>query len=318
MKHWLWLLLALPVFSFARCGGDGGFVVLQWLDTDFNQCSFHFDSLVETGAGRDGVPSIERPRFELTRDVPLPAREPIVAVTVGDQTRGYPLRMLIWHQIINDTFGEVDLAITFDPLSSAALVYERRVGEQTLDFGTTGFVRGSSLVMYDRQTESWWQQYVGTAIAGEFNGQELALWLSQTMSYGDFVARFPEGEVMVPFNETFRDYGSNPYVGYDSSAIPFLYPGQLPQTIAPMEYVLVAEGRGVSASLLRKSSPLEFEGLQWHWKPGVASALDDLEIANGRDLGSFWVERDGVLVNHHLTFAFMFHAFKDERLILVD
>ena len=80
--------------------------------------------------------------------------EPVVSVIVGDDARAYPLRVLMWHEIVNDTVGGVPVSVTFCPLCNAAVVFDRRLDDLVLDFGTTGRLRNSDLVMYDRQTES--------------------------------------------------------------------------------------------------------------------------------------------------------------------
>jgi hypothetical protein len=80
----------------------------------------------------------------------------------------------MWHEIVNDTVNEIPVTVTFCPLCNTAIVFERRLDSQILDFGTTGLLRYSNLVMYDRQTESWWQQATGEAIVGELTGHRLA------------------------------------------------------------------------------------------------------------------------------------------------
>ena len=94
-------------------------------------------------------------------------------VALGGEARAYPLRILIWHQIVNDRIAGIPVAVTYCPLCNAAIVFDRRVDDETLEFGTTGLLRHADMVMYDRLTESWWQQYEGRAIVGSLAGTRL-------------------------------------------------------------------------------------------------------------------------------------------------
>jgi len=107
-------------------------------------------------------PALDAPRFApVFATTFIEPREPVIELTVGGETRAYPLQILIWHEIVNDELGWLPVAVTFCPLCNTAIAFDRRVEGRTLDFGTTGKLRHSDLVMYDRQTESWWQQFGG-------------------------------------------------------------------------------------------------------------------------------------------------------------
>lgn len=155
----------------------------------------------------------------------------------GD-ARAYPLRILIWHEIVNDVVGSELLAVTFCPLCNAAIAFRRRVGGRVLDFGTTGKLRYSDLVMYDRQTESWWQQMTGEAIVGRLTGTRLEPVPAQMASWRDFAQAHPRGRVLNQDTGYRRLYGRNPYVGYDDvRSSPFLYDGPRDGRLRPMERV---------------------------------------------------------------------------------
>ncbi len=117
----------------------------------------------------------------------LGAREPVAVVTVGDEARAYPLEILIWHEIVNDIIADQPVAVTYCPLCNTALAFERRMDGAVLDFGTTGRLRYADLVMYDRQTESWWQQATGEGIVG-YAGRRLRFIPAPVMSWRDFCA----------------------------------------------------------------------------------------------------------------------------------
>jgi hypothetical protein len=299
----------------------------EWPRTDFSKHGVPFAEIRSGGPPKDGIPAINAPRFErLARGKPmgwsaaLGDTEPLIALSIGDDARAYPLRVLIWHEIANDTVGGTPVVVTYCPLCNAALVFERVVDGRVLDFGTTGKLRHSDLVMYDRQTESWWQQFTGEAIVGAMTGRHLRLVPSRLESFDRFRQRFPEGQVLVPANPNARNYGRNPYVGYDATGQrPFLYNGSLPEGIEPMERVVAVEtapGRHEAwpLAVLRRIGKIQSADLLIEWQPGQASALDKSSISAGRDVGNVTVQkREGdelVDVPYDVTFAFVFHAFR--------
>jgi len=128
-----------------------------WRKTDFSKRSVEWHEIQSGGPAKDGIPSIDRPKFvPALGDTQLIDTEPVIGLEVHGDARAYPLRILIWHEIANDVVGGVPVAVTYCPLCNAAIVFERRLGDLTLEFGTTGKLRNSDLIMYDRQTESWW------------------------------------------------------------------------------------------------------------------------------------------------------------------
>ena len=285
---------------------------LEWPETDFTKRSVDFAEIIPGGPPRDGIPSIDEPTFAPVADATLPENEPVIGVVLNGDARAYPLRVLIWHEIVNDVVGGVPVAITYAPFSNTALVFDRRVGDRVLEFGGTGKLRHSGLIMYDRSTESWWQQFSGEAIVGELTGARLVMLPVRLESFAGFRQRAPEGRVQVPPTDA-PAYGSNPYVNYDSAPAPFLYHGMLPEDIAPLARVVRVGDEAWSLELVRQKAPFEVRDLRFTWEPGQASALDAGTIADGKDVGTVLIERrtahgweDAV---YSVDFAFAFQAF---------
>ncbi|MEQ8664257.1 MAG: DUF3179 domain-containing protein [Rhodospirillales bacterium] len=287
----------------------------EWPNTDFGRTTVDLGEILSGGPPKDGIPAIDDPTFVDVKDAEgLSDTEPVVGLVLGGEAKAYPLRILTWHEIVNDTIGDTPVAVTYCPLCNASIVFDRRLDGQVLDFGTTGKLRYSDLVMYDRQTESWWQQFLGQGIVGEHAGRELQMIPSRLESWSSFRERAPAGKVLVANQPGFRDYGRNPYAGYDSLAKPFLYDGEIPDGVPPMMRVVAVDDKAWSLPLLRQEGRIEYEDLVLTWREGQNSALDKSAIDEGRDVGNVVVQRraGGNLVDvvHDVTFAFVFHAFR--------
>lgn len=289
-----------------------------WPRTDFSLSSVDLGEIVSGGAPRDGIPAIDEPRFcpVSEGEVDLAPMEPVISVVIDGVAKAYPLRILIWHEIVNDVVGTVPVTVTYCPLCNSSIVFSRRVGTKVLDFGTTGMLRHSDLVMYDRQTESWWQQYTGEAIVGSLTGTRLKVIPSRVEPWRSFQTRHPDGEVLVPNDPGLRRYGVNPYIGYESVSFPPLYRGVYDDAVAPMAYVVAIGDTALPLERLQEVGEMRSGDLVVTWTPGMNSALDSGTIAAGRDIGMVMVQRDIgdtlVDVAHEVTFAFVFKAFNPD------
>lgn len=228
----------------------------------------------------------------------------------GARARAYPIRYLTWHEIVNDTIDGRPVTVTFCPLCNSFITFDTATGSGALTFGVTGKLRNSDMVMYDKQTHSWWQQATGTAIVGTLTGTDLPTLPSWMESWDQFRAAHPDGLVMAqpPFR---RAYGRNPYAGYDSSLRPFLYSGAPPpHGIPPLARVVRVGTRAWPLTRLAEAGQITEDGITLTWQTGQASPLDTAQMAQGREIGSVRVrDAQGNDVAHDLLFAFAFHAF---------
>ncbi len=296
---------------------------LEWPKTDFSKTSIDLGEILSGGPPKDGIPSIDKPKFiPVAKVTDLADTEPVIGLVIKGKARAYPLRVLTWHEIVNDELAGVPVTITYCPLCNSAIAFDRRLDGRVLDFGTTGKLRYSDMVMYDRQTESWWQQFLGEGIVGEMTGKRLKTIPTRLESFANFKKRAPHGEVLIPNDPGRRNYGANPYTGYDTSAYPFLFRGDLPKGINPMVRVVVVEGEAWSLPLLRDKGEITRNGLTLSWQAGQNSALDTRSIARGRDVGNVVVQRrlgaKAVDVGYDVTFAFVYNAFYPGRAIHID
>lgn len=285
----------------------------EWRDTDFSKALVPFNEILSGGVPKDGIPALDGANYELVSKSDIPGVEPVVTVEIeGEIPRAYPIRYLTRHEIVNDVIGEVPVSVTFCPLCNSALVFDGRYDGRVLTFGVSGKLRNSDMVMYDRQTESWWQQFDGEAIIGELTGAELTTIPAWMESLDEFAARNPEGLLMsAPGGRS--SYGANPYRGYDSSSRPFLYRGEdPPHGIEPLARVLRIDDTAWPMERLSREGEIIENGLRITWADsGQVSALDKTEIAASRSVGTIRVfdAETGAPVVHEIVFAFAFHAF---------
>lgn len=217
------------------------FLKLKWPNTDFDNAIVDIDEIMSGGPPRDGIPSIDNPKFDdVTKAaVWLEPREPVILANFEGEARAYPLQLLIYHEIVNDQIGDTPISVTFCPLCNSSVIFDRRLDGKLLDFGTTGLLRKSDMVMYDRQTETWWQQIIGKGIIGELAGVSLTQLPSSIISFEDFAKAYPDGKVVNRETGHRRPYGNNPYHGYDDiDQTPFLFSGEIDARLKPMERVI--------------------------------------------------------------------------------
>jgi hypothetical protein len=261
------------------------------------------DEIISGGPPPDGIPSLEAPVFVDVADFEeqLEPDESVVALEVDGDARAYPVRVMIWHEIVNDTVGGIPVSVTYCPLCNSAVSYVREINGIETTFGTSGKLFASALVMYDRLTESLWTHFDGRAVVGVMTGTELEPLASPLMAWEDFLATYPEGQVL-DWTRTghSRDYGRNPYVGYDDAGTePFLFRGvvddrerakqrvvgiTVDETSVAYSMELLAKGEGSATAVTVGSQDLVIL-----WKPGQASALDAPTVDGGQDVGSVGV-----------------------------
>ncbi|PIB24681.1 hypothetical protein BFP76_05725 [Amylibacter kogurei] len=306
------ILTLVCIFLASGAMADVRFWKMAWKNTDFTKTIVDFDTILDGGPGKDGIPAISNPTMiQNAKKTGLGEQEPVMVVHIaGQTTRAYPIRYLMWHEIVNDRLGDTPIAVTFCPLCNSGVVFDRRLNGVQYELGVSGLLRNSDMIMYDRQTETWWQQFTGQAIVGELVGQTLVKLPSYTINWGAYVKQHPDGLVMATPKHN-RSYGANPYAGYDTGT-PFLYRGENPpHGINPLERVVVVEQAAWPLQRVRKEGRIVERGIVIEWDAGMASALDTREIAKGRDVGSVRVtdQSSGVNVVHDVGFAFAFHAF---------
>ena len=286
---------------------NAGLSTFSWQNTDFSKHTVPLQGIISGGPPPDGIKPIDSPKFTTfdAADKWLEPLEPVIALELNGDARAYPLQMMTWNEIANDVVGGVPVTITFCPLCNSALTFDRRLDGIIYDFGTSGLLRNSNLVMYDRQTHSWWQQFTGESIVGSQAGKFLTMIPASLISWGDFKSSYPRGSVLSRDTGEVRRYGSNPYAGYDRVYNPsFLYRGDLDGRLLPKERVAAVAIAGLDVaypfSVLRTLQVVNDThagtDLVIFFEPDTLSALDESTISLSSSTGAtgvFLRELDG-------------------------
>jgi len=266
--------------------------------TDFTRSAITFETILSGGPPKDGIPSIDSPTF-ISREAAdqwIRPQEAVLVLRYEGRVRVYPLQILMWHEIVNDVIDGASVIVTYCPLCNTGVAFKGEIDGQSLDFGTTGRLRYSNLIMYDRQSETWWQQASGRGLIGEYAGRSLPMLPISILPWNE-VLEDENSTVEVLSKETgqSRPYGNNPYQGYDTNSSAFLYAGpETPDEYETMERVLAVQveddERAFPFEQLESEKVTEASiggrRVVVFWQPGTASALDAGRLAEGRDVGS--------------------------------
>ncbi len=307
MKSYLVLLiLSAMFFSFPAVYGqieNPNHVQQSW-DTDTTRSDIPLSDL-KTLLKRNQIPPVENPEYVAVDELShiYVMQEPVIAVLIGGEARAYPVNMLSYHEIVNDRIGVHSFAVTYCPLCNSAIVFNRLLtfnGEDyELTFGTSGMLRKSNLVMWDEETESWWQQFTGKAIVGDLTGAELDILPSQMISLSDFAGNYPEGKVLshqTGKRSLMTKYDKNPYPHYDdlSNTNPRLFEGPVDDRLPAMARVInlshEATNRAYPLKTIRKEKVINDEiagkPVVLFYADNMLSNLDEKKLAESKQIGA--------------------------------
>jgi hypothetical protein len=203
------------------------------LNTNTAVYSVNLSQVLRGGPRKDGIPAIRNPKFTSVADASPTITPKTLGIVLGEsEKKFYPYNILLWHEIANDIVDGEPVAVTFCPLCGSAIVFSREVDGEVLEFGVSGLLYQSNLLMYDNKTESLWSQVKGEAVVGDLTGKKLTLIGSSVMNFSDFSEKFPDGKVLSADTGHSRDYAFNPYEDYEESGeviFPITdVPGKLP------------------------------------------------------------------------------------------
>jgi hypothetical protein len=185
---------------------------------DLSRHSVPIDEILGGGPPKDGIPAIVTPGFVSAREASfLAVDDRVIGVVRNGQAKAYPLRILNWHEIVNDRVAGDPLAITYCPLTASAIVYDRRLDGHEITFGVSGLLYQSNLLMYDKTSDSLWSQLGDRAVAGPMTGRKLGIVGSEVTSWGSWRTEHPDTLVLSRDTGFGRDYERDPYDDYAQS-----------------------------------------------------------------------------------------------------
>jgi len=186
-------------------------------DLNLENTRVDISTILPGGPGKDGIPALVNPAFELVADVSYPDDAMGILVTIDGDTRYYPYAILVWHEIVNDRVGGKDIAVTFCPLCGTAIVYDRGVDDDVLEFGVSGYLHESNMITYDRQHEHFWAQATGRVIVGDDLDAQLNILPMQVLSFAEVKVAYPHARVLSTDTGYKRNYTFYPYGNYSDT-----------------------------------------------------------------------------------------------------
>ncbi len=198
------ILLLLSISGWAKNGFD------------VSNSSIPEHLILAGGPPKDGIPAIVNPKFQAAVEATwLEQEDRVLGISLNGEQRAYPISILNWHEIVNDTIGNQSVVVSFCPLCGTGMVFDSRLNDTLLTFGVSGLLFESDVLLYDQQSESLWSQIWMQAISGPYKGKELRLLASEHTTWRDWKARYPETSVLSRNTGFTRDYNRNPFAGYE-------------------------------------------------------------------------------------------------------
>lgn len=209
-------LLRIPILLVTLIGLTAATLVKN--DFDLTSSLVPADEILSGGPPRDGIPAIDRPQFIKAGEAAhVKPQDRVLGIALNGVTKAYPISIMNWHEIVNDRFGNDTLTVTYCPLCGSGMAFDAKVGDRTLNFGVSGLLYNSDVLLYDRQTQSLWSQIMRTAVSGPFKGEKLQSVAITHTTWMDWKKRHPETLVLSTDTGYTRDYRRNPYAGYESN-----------------------------------------------------------------------------------------------------
>ncbi len=271
------------------------------------------NEILRGGPPRDGIPAIHNPQFRpATKTSFLHPEDRVLAINLEGEARAYPIRILNWHEIVNDRIGDVAFAITFCPLCGTGVAFSSLVEGRHLRFGVSGLLYNSDVLLYDFETESLWSQIMGKAVTGKMKGKQLTRLPLLHTTWKKWLERQPKSLVLTEDTGFFRDYKRNPYKGYEASdRLYFQVTHKSPRWLHPKEVVV-----GVNHESFYKAYPLS--ELEKFGKTSFEDELGDMTFTVHWDADSetvIIVDNKGKDIPVIQGFWFAWYAFHPETVV---
>ncbi len=262
------------------------------------------------GPEKDGIPSIDNPEFVRQGDAGFMKNDDrVLGITINGISRAYPVKILNWHEIVNDSIGDVFFTITYCPLCGTGVAFDSNVEGQVLSFGVSGLLYNSDVLLYDRETESLWSQLLSKAVSGKHKGTSLKMLPVMHTTWADWKRFHPSTLVLSKNTGYRRSYDQDPYSGYEQSRhLYFPVVNKAPKKYHPKEKVL-----GLVSEKTYKAYP--FIELNKHNKESFVDSVNDRSFTihwNKKEQSGYVFDEDGLIVPVVQSYWFAWYAFHPE------
>lgn len=268
------------------------------------------EEILSGGPPRDGIPAILKPKFENAGDVNWLSDDDLVAgIDYNGIQKAYPLKILVWHEAVNDEVNGVPILVSYCPLCGSTLVFKRDFGDKTLTFGISGLLYQSDVLFYDHQTESLWSQLEMKAISDEMIGTEFEIFPSTLGTWKEWKKKYPDTLVLSRRTGFSRDYGRDPYTGYEGSSSIMFPVKHRSDKFHPKEKVLVV----VSGDVAKAYPFSELKKTQTPLEDRVGDKAIIISFKDGNFVEA--TDRSGNRIESFVSYWFAWYTFKPDTLV---
>ncbi len=177
------------------------------------------NEILPGGPPKDGIPAIVKPKFETVKEANwLKDGDLVTGIDYNGIQKAYPLRILVWHEAVNDVIGGISILVSYCPLCGSSLVFKRDFRRKTLTFGISGLLYKSDVLFYDHETESLWSQFEMKAVTGEMIGTKFKIFSSVLATWKGWKGKHPSTLVLSRDTGFERNYDRDPYEGYENTS----------------------------------------------------------------------------------------------------
>lgn len=297
-----WAFFAQPNTSHAVRKGD--------FDISSNSSAIPVEEIHSGGPPKDGIPSIDKPVFLSPDKSPLQDQDRVLGLMWNGVAKAYPINIMNWHEIVNDQFGKEPVVITYCPLCGSGVAFEAQVGGEALQFGVSGLLYNSDVLLYDRKTESLWSQLLSRAVTGKMKGTRLRMLPLMVTTWAEWQQLYPETVVLSRDTGHFRDYDRDPYAGYETSQGIYFPVSKKDPRYHPKEQVIGLEIKGQF-----KAYPVaELSLTQGTLKDEFAGQVIRIEY-NPVSQSARFFDQQGIELAVIRTFWFAWYAFHPETAV---
>lgn len=298
------ILVAIPDAAYVQLldGFPNGF--------DISKSLIPKEEILSGGPPKDGIPAIQEPNFETALESGWLNDDDLVAgVDYNGIQKAYPIRILVWHEVVNDEIKGIPFLVSYCPLCGSVLVFSRKFGERTLTFGVSGLLYQSDVLFYDHQTESLWSQLEMKAVTGLMMGAKLKMLPYSLVTWKEWRTKHPETLVLSRDTGYSREYNRDPYAGYESSKSIYFPIKHDSDRFHPKEKVIVV----ISGNVAKAYPFSELKNLKTPLKDRVDGKDILLTFKDGNFLGV--KDESGNRVESFVSYWFAWYTFRPDTLV---